>query len=765
MCNRSSCSCCGLCKKRSSMSTQATNFTSDGKLRKVPSLSAIHNMGTCHHHHTNGGHILRNPFSASATELSFFPPEPIQDLDAHLHPSKQHQLPSLAIHHHHQKSLFAVPKKRIPNTLSTDPEHTTLMNNRGILRMDSDDEPEEAQRRPRVRRRTGESTWLQMDDAHPDASQNYEHQEEDQPKALARHASLPMILMTTMMKDVGVFDQSPVKAVPNMDMPDVAQSVDARSISKTLHSTLATAVQESNRNTDAFVASGVAKPTESITRPLSVVVPTIVIPTVTGIETKISESPSSTSPSSLGMPVSTANNLNGSSTSLDEDESASPYPTGMSQALRACFDALDNNASPASTPAPDYPLLPEFATKYTLMDLLGRGATAFVASALRKDGVEVAVKFIYKDRIPVDGWKRDRPLGCTVPIEIFTLRRLEHPNIVRFLEVFEDSTFFYFVQESVHAFGSEPLAATTTSTQAPSATSVSSSLSTVSALSIPTTKPTRSLIVTPVREAAAETLRLSRGDEKVEKTPIAAATPASTPVHANTASTPVSVTQLPIILQLSHSSHFHHNAPPTAEKKRRPTGRKGTRRPSQDLFECIERNPKMHEDAARVIFAQIADAIGYMHGRGFVHRDIKDENVIIDDSLRVKLIDFGTARAIPTSEHDFFDDLCGTLVYTAPEVLAGGKYRGPEADVWSLGVLLFILVESTLPFPPDANDVSSRQVRPALKSKRSIACRDLLFRMLDPNPETRIVMSDVVAHPWIVGGENAGGVDSGVEAY
>ncbi|KAJ3052821.1 hypothetical protein HK097_005583, partial [Rhizophlyctis rosea] len=96
----------------------------------------------------------------------------------------------------------------------------------------------------------------------------------------------------------------------------------------------------------------------------------------------------------------------------------------------------------------DHTLSPRFTAEYELTEELGAGATGFVCSARRKtDGVTVAVKFMYKDRIPVTSWLRDRQLG-TVPLEVFILKRLNHPSIVKFLGYYEDTKFFYLVMES-----------------------------------------------------------------------------------------------------------------------------------------------------------------------------------------------------------------------------------------------------------------------------------------------------------------------------
>eukprot|EP00842_Homolaphlyctis_polyrhiza_P003060 jgi/Hompol1/3755/HPOL_006720-RA len=87
----------------------------------------------------------------------------------------------------------------------------------------------------------------------------------------------------------------------------------------------------------------------------------------------------------------------------------------------------------------NYELQQDFMQKYALVAELGHGATGFVLSAERiEDGLPVAVKFLYKTRIPVSSWKRDRAIGI-VPLEVFLLKRINHPNIIRFLDVFEDS--------------------------------------------------------------------------------------------------------------------------------------------------------------------------------------------------------------------------------------------------------------------------------------------------------------------------------------
>ncbi|KAJ3202203.1 hypothetical protein HDU82_007537 [Entophlyctis luteolus] len=176
---------------------------------------------------------------------------------------------------------------------------------------------------------------------------------------------------------------------------------------------------------------------------------------------------------------------------------------------------------------------------------------------------------------------------------------------------------------------------------------------------------------------------------------------------------------------------------------------------SKDLFEFVERAPQMDENVAMFIFKQVAEAVKYLHSKGFVHRDIKDENVIIDNSMRVKLVDFGAAMSIPRDRVDYFTDFVGTMTYAPPEccpLVKDGQiepYRGPEQDVWSLGVLLFVLLQTRTPFLPDALR-EARMVRPTLVGTRSEAAKDLLFKMMEPDVSARISMDEVCVHPWLV---------------
>uniref|UniRef100_A0A663FH87 Maternal embryonic leucine zipper kinase n=1 Tax=Aquila chrysaetos chrysaetos TaxID=223781 RepID=A0A663FH87_AQUCH len=124
--------------------------------------------------------------------------------------------------------------------------------------------------------------------------------------------------------------------------------------------------------------------------------------------------------------------------------------------------------------------------------------------------------------------------------------------------------------------------------------------------------------------------------------------------------------------------------------------------PGGELFDYIISKDRLSEEEARVFFRQIVSAIAYVHGKGYAHRDLKPENLLIDKEHNLKLIDFGLC-AKPKGGLDYhLNTCCGSPAYAAPELIQGKAYIGSEADIWSMGVLLYALLCGFLPFD-DAN--------------------------------------------------------------
>lgn len=130
---------------------------------------------------------------------------------------------------------------------------------------------------------------------------------------------------------------------------------------------------------------------------------------------------------------------------------------------------------------------------------------------------------------------------------------------------------------------------------------------------------------------------------------------------------------------------------------------------------------KQPEDEARRIFQQIVSAVAYCHANGIVHRDLKAENLLMDKENNIKLIgnsyshlrnwhfsDFGFSNY--QKNDSLLSTWCGSPPYAAPELLLGQEYDGRMSDVWSLGVVLYILVTAGFPFPGDSVDKLKRAV-------------------------------------------------------
>ncbi|MED6271117.1 hypothetical protein CHARACLAT_017089, partial [Characodon lateralis] len=258
----------------------------------------------------------------------------------------------------------------------------------------------------------------------------------------------------------------------------------------------------------------------------------------------------------------------------------------------------------------------QFEEEYQPIKAVGKGAFGFVWKATKRcDGQEVLVKFISKARIMSDCWVDDPMLG-RVSQEIAILTRVQHHNIVKVAEVFENGSYFQMVMEK-------------------------------------------------------------HGD-------------------------------------------------------------------GLDLFEFIDMQPRLDEPLASYIFRQIVAAVFYLRTKNIIHRDIKDENIIIDKCFHIRLIDFGSAAVLTPGK--LFHNFCGTLEYCSPEVLQGNPYEGPELEMWSLGVLLYTLLFSENPFCDVGEILDARLMTPfPLSPELHVVLRGLLHA----NPRKRMTLDQLLLQPWI----------------
>ncbi|NXS18692.1 PASK kinase, partial [Mystacornis crossleyi] len=258
----------------------------------------------------------------------------------------------------------------------------------------------------------------------------------------------------------------------------------------------------------------------------------------------------------------------------------------------------------------------EYAKHYSTLSLIGKGSFGFVWSARgKKDHQEVVVKFIWKERVLEDCWVDDPVLG-RVPQEIAILLKLQHPSIIKVLDVFENECFFQLVMEK-------------------------------------------------------------------------------------------------------HGSGL-------------------------DLFTFIDNQPNLDEPLASYIFRQLVAAVGYLHCRNILHRDIKDENIVIAEDFTIKLVDFGSAAYLEPGK--LFYTFCGTIEYCSPEVLSGKPYRGPELEMWSLGITLYTLVLGENPFC-ELEEALAAVLSPPRPVSEGLM--DLMAGLLHPVPEQRTTLAVLAEHPWL----------------
>ncbi|XP_027086862.1 CBL-interacting serine/threonine-protein kinase 23-like isoform X4 [Coffea arabica] len=171
-----------------------------------------------------------------------------------------------------------------------------------------------------------------------------------------------------------------------------------------------------------------------------------------------------------------------------------------------------------------------------------------------------------------------------------------------------------------------------------------------------------------------------------------------------------------------------------------------------ELFDKIATKGRLKEDEARKYFQQLINAVDYCHSRGVCHRDLKPENLLLDANGVLKVSDFGLS-ALPQQvrEDGLLHTTCGTPNYVAPEVINNKGYDGAKADLWSCGVILFVLMAGYLPFE-ESNLLSL--YKKIFKAEFtcppwfSSSAKRLVKRILDPNPQTRITIAELIENDW-----------------
>lgn len=183
-----------------------------------------------------------------------------------------------------------------------------------------------------------------------------------------------------------------------------------------------------------------------------------------------------------------------------------------------------------------------------------------------------------------------------------------------------------------------------------------------------------------------------------------------------------------------------------------------------ELFDFLMHTKHFDEILARTYFKQLISALKCCHAQNIYHRDIKPENILMSSEYQLKLADFGLGNTTEDS-NDLLETECGTRSYMAPEILAHGGYQGDTADIWSAGVVLFIMLAGAPPFEVatrsdwwfNACSLSrydrfwAAHLRGAQHLTNCLDAQDLINKIFVPKPHSRITIEEMEEHAWFLG--------------
>ncbi|KAJ5157516.1 uncharacterized protein N7482_008616 [Penicillium canariense] len=170
-----------------------------------------------------------------------------------------------------------------------------------------------------------------------------------------------------------------------------------------------------------------------------------------------------------------------------------------------------------------------------------------------------------------------------------------------------------------------------------------------------------------------------------------------------------------------------------------------------ELYNYLLRHGPLPVDKVKRIFTQLVGAVAYVHSKSCVHRDLKLENILLDKHENVKLCDFGFTREYE-GKASYLQTFCGTICYSAPEMLKGEKYAGEKVDVWSLGIILYALLAGELPYDDDDDQITKNRIlseAPTYNDKFPDDAKALINLLLSKRPLIRPSLDEILAHPFL----------------
>ncbi|RMZ74000.1 CAMK CAMKL MARK kinase [Pyrenophora seminiperda CCB06] len=173
--------------------------------------------------------------------------------------------------------------------------------------------------------------------------------------------------------------------------------------------------------------------------------------------------------------------------------------------------------------------------------------------------------------------------------------------------------------------------------------------------------------------------------------------------------------------------------------------------PGDELYNYLLAKGALEPAKVQRIFTQLVGAVTYVHNKSCVHRDLKLENILLDKHENVKLVDFGFTREYE-GKSNYLQTWCGTICYSAPEMLKGEKYAGEKVDVWSLGIILYALLVGELPFDDDDEMITKTRIlkeEPNYPENFPQQAKELCQLLLSKRPILRPTLADILQNPWL----------------
>ena len=175
-----------------------------------------------------------------------------------------------------------------------------------------------------------------------------------------------------------------------------------------------------------------------------------------------------------------------------------------------------------------------------------------------------------------------------------------------------------------------------------------------------------------------------------------------------------------------------------------------------ELFDYIVKNEKLSEEEASIFFYQLINGIEHIHSKGISHRDLKPENLLLDENNILKIIDFGLSHEFFGEGDELLKTKCGSPSYAAPEIICCPFYDGFKVDVWCSGIILYAMLCGYLPFEGDDNDTLFKNILecdPEFPEFLSDISKDIIIKILKPDPEKRITIEDIKKHNFYLMGK------------